>query len=175
MRAPACRHFCSGPASAQGQVARHGRVPHLDGISIDDDPAAVDLVLLPRQAQVARLHLPAVQVSDLRDSDRLWDLRLDCCLQSASCAQLPASLSGQELCRSRVRREACRSVVLTWRGRHVDPDAEPSDCFACSFEFPAVRAASTTGRYACPKCSQHFCLDCDTFIHDVLAVCPGCQ
>lgn len=29
-------------------------------------------------------------------------------------------------------------------------------------------------RFQCPKCRNSFCADCETFVHDVLAVCPGC-
>ncbi|RKO93064.1 Ssl1-like-domain-containing protein [Blyttiomyces helicus] len=40
----------------------------------------------------------------------------------------------------------------------------------------AVGAAadSGTGRYACGKCGEHFCLECDLYVHDVLHNCPGC-
>jgi hypothetical protein len=27
----------------------------------------------------------------------------------------------------------------------------------------------------CPKCNQHFCLDCDIYIHESLHNCPGCE
>lgn len=27
----------------------------------------------------------------------------------------------------------------------------------------------------CPKCKQHFCLDCDIYIHESLHNCPGCE
>lgn len=33
---------------------------------------------------------------------------------------------------------------------------------------------ATSGRYMCPRCGSEFCLECDTFVHDVLHVCPGC-
>lgn len=29
-------------------------------------------------------------------------------------------------------------------------------------------------RFECPKCRHQFCADCETFVHDALAVCPGC-
>ena len=32
-----------------------------------------------------------------------------------------------------------------------------------------------TGRYECPACSKHFCIDCDLFAHEVVHNCPGCQ
>jgi transcription initiation factor TFIIH subunit 2 len=34
---------------------------------------------------------------------------------------------------------------------------------------------ATSGRYECPKCRHHFCLECDAFIHESLHQCPGCQ
>ncbi|PWN31925.1 TFIIH basal transcription factor complex, subunit SSL1 [Meira miltonrushii] len=42
-----------------------------------------------------------------------------------------------------------------------------------STEQPANVASS--GRYECPKCRHHFCLECDAFIHESLHQCPGCQ
>lgn len=38
---------------------------------------------------------------------------------------------------------------------------------------PANVAAS--GRYECPRCHYHFCLECDSFIHESLHQCPGCR
>lgn len=35
--------------------------------------------------------------------------------------------------------------------------------------------ASESGRYQCPACTQHFCIECDLFAHEVLFECPGCQ
>jgi transcription initiation factor TFIIH subunit 2 len=72
-------------------------------------------------------------------------------------------------------------------------------CYACQSLFPttppssAKRAAggdrdaavppavvtskgvSESGRYACPVCEKHFCIDCDVFSHEVIHNCPGCQ
>ncbi|KAK9465359.1 Ssl1-like-domain-containing protein [Lipomyces arxii] len=31
------------------------------------------------------------------------------------------------------------------------------------------------GRFRCPSCRQHFCIDCDLFAHEVLHNCPGCE
>ncbi|GAA94518.1 uncharacterized protein L969DRAFT_83920 [Mixia osmundae IAM 14324] len=70
-------------------------------------------------------------------------------------------------------------------------DSWPAECFACSLKFStvAVSAATTgapptaastasrissTGRYECPRCHNHFCIDCDLHAHEVLGVCPGC-
>lgn len=78
-------------------------------------------------------------------------------------------------------------------------DAEKSTaCYACLTLFPpvgkgkgkdkeAAKAAlseeqakkledvSESGRYACVVCSNHFCIDCDVFAHEVVHNCPGCQ
>lgn len=64
----------------------------------------------------------------------------------------------------------------------------PAACFTCAVPFPAMSASalqapapvasssnvSPTGRYACPKCHNHFCIDCDILVHDQLGFCPGC-
>lgn len=31
-----------------------------------------------------------------------------------------------------------------------------------------------SSRYECPKCHEHFCLECDSYVHEELFVCPGC-
>lgn len=36
------------------------------------------------------------------------------------------------------------------------------------------RVYATSGRYRCSGCKNEFCLECDTYVHDVLHVCPGC-
>lgn len=38
-----------------------------------------------------------------------------------------------------------------------------------------AKGLSESGRYACPVCGSHFCIDCDVFAHDVIHNCPGCQ
>ena len=62
-------------------------------------------------------------------------------------------------------------------------------CFSCLIPFDKTdinATTTTTGTttttsgtssgqyYACPKCKQEFCVDCDIFIHEVLHNCPGC-
>ncbi|KAG2222251.1 hypothetical protein INT45_010664 [Circinella minor] len=61
-------------------------------------------------------------------------------------------------------------------------------CFSCLIPFDKsdINTTTTTGTttttpgtssgqyYACPKCKQEFCMDCDIFIHEVLHNCPGC-
>ncbi|KAH7105691.1 TFIIH basal transcription factor complex, subunit SSL1 [Auriculariales sp. MPI-PUGE-AT-0066] len=55
-------------------------------------------------------------------------------------------------------------------------------CHGCSLPFPVQTGAATgnstegvspLGRYRCSECEQHFCGECDVFVHDVLHVCPG--
>ena len=48
-------------------------------------------------------------------------------------------------------------------------------CFSCLVPFDKAEAgAAGSGQYACPKCKQEFCMDCDIFVHEVLHNCPGC-
>ncbi|PWN26829.1 TFIIH basal transcription factor complex, subunit SSL1, partial [Jaminaea rosea] len=57
-------------------------------------------------------------------------------------------------------------------------------CLGCDEVFPplpeeyvrAVETATlaTSSRYECPKCGSHFCLECDSYTHEELYVCPGC-
>ncbi|ANZ73864.1 BA75_00821T0 [Komagataella pastoris] len=63
-----------------------------------------------------------------------------------------------------------------------------TNCFSCLTEFPQGMSESersnsdnrtkkefhTSSRYQCPDCNNHFCVDCDVFVHDVLHNCPGC-
>lgn len=49
-------------------------------------------------------------------------------------------------------------------------------CFGCQSEFPDFIANRTTSsRYSCADCRQHFCIDCDVFIHEMMHNCPGCE
>ncbi|KAG2568864.1 general transcription factor IIH subunit 2-like [Panicum virgatum] len=48
------------------------------------------------------------------------------------------------------------------------------NCFGCQQNlFNPDGQASLHVR--CPKCNQHFCLDCDIYIHESLHNCPGCE
>ncbi|KAK4202525.1 putative transcription factor [Triangularia verruculosa] len=39
----------------------------------------------------------------------------------------------------------------------------------------AVKAGvSESGRYKCPECEEHFCIDCDIFAHEMIHNCAGC-
>ncbi|KAH8928887.1 TFIIH basal transcription factor complex, subunit SSL1 [Atractiella rhizophila] len=74
-------------------------------------------------------------------------------------------------------------------------DSFPSACHACSLPFSALKiiskvasnegansnpntksgsGLSPTGRYECPNCHNHFCLECELMIHDSLGMCVGC-
>lgn len=66
-----------------------------------------------------------------------------------------------------------------------------SHCAGCDAPFPPISNTPTTdthspnkqlpprisqtGRYECPRCHLHFCLDCDVYVHESLGVCPGCE
>lgn len=39
----------------------------------------------------------------------------------------------------------------------------------------AAAAATPRLRFQCPRCSGVFCLECDTFVHETLYNCPGCE
>ncbi|KAL6199978.1 hypothetical protein ACLB2K_029760 [Fragaria x ananassa] len=50
----------------------------------------------------------------------------------------------------------------------------PKACFGCQESL--LGPGNKPGlRVACPKCKQHFCLDCDIYIHESLHNCPGCD
>lgn len=62
-------------------------------------------------------------------------------------------------------------------------ETDPPSCFSCVFPFVTLAHALQTtqlgdlsplGRYRCPKCTHHFCLECDKLVHDALGFCPGC-
>ncbi|KAL5731643.1 General transcription factor IIH subunit 2 [Ranunculus cassubicifolius] len=50
----------------------------------------------------------------------------------------------------------------------------PQACFGCQQTLPLLGKKPNL-RVACPKCNQHFCLDCDIYIHESLHNCPGCE
>lgn len=58
---------------------------------------------------------------------------------------------------------------VTWR------DAKSTNCYACMVSFPPPSDGSQSGRYRCPTCTQHFCIDCDVLAHHQLHECFGCQ
>lgn len=76
--------------------------------------------------------------------------------------------------------------AISW-GDLAEADEEPSQCLGCATTFDQppedtseqqeegvpVNVASS-GRYECPRCHNHFCLECDSFVHDTLHLCPGC-
>lgn len=51
----------------------------------------------------------------------------------------------------------------------------PKVCFGCQQELPFAGGKVTGVRVACPRCKQHFCFDCDIYIHESLHNCPGCE
>ena len=58
----------------------------------------------------------------------------------------------------------------------VSDNYSSSNCFGCQIDFPAPSSSQlTSSRYVCTECSNHFCIDCDVFIHEILHNCPGCE
>ena len=57
---------------------------------------------------------------------------------------------------------------------------EPTTCFACLrlIGVPSSENPDDEGeemlRYQCPECTNVFCVNCDSFLHDALHNCPGC-
>ncbi|PHT59708.1 hypothetical protein CQW23_02071 [Capsicum baccatum] len=50
----------------------------------------------------------------------------------------------------------------------------PKNCFGCQLSI--LNPGNLPGpQVACPNCKQHFCLDCDIYIHESLHNCPGCE
>lgn len=47
--------------------------------------------------------------------------------------------------------------------------ASKCNCYGCRRELTCKSAT------LCGGCGNHFCVDCDAFIHDVSHVCPGCS
>ncbi|KAF3457095.1 hypothetical protein FNV43_RR01752 [Rhamnella rubrinervis] len=50
----------------------------------------------------------------------------------------------------------------------------PKACFGCQQSL-LISGNKPGLRVCCPKCKQHFCLDCDIYIHESLHNCPGCE
>ncbi|ERN07420.1 general transcription factor IIH subunit 2 [Amborella trichopoda] len=50
----------------------------------------------------------------------------------------------------------------------------PKTCFGCQQVLPNLGNKSGV-RVSCPRCKQHFCVDCDIYIHESLHNCPGCE
>ncbi|PKA59249.1 Phosphoenolpyruvate carboxylase kinase 1 [Apostasia shenzhenica] len=50
----------------------------------------------------------------------------------------------------------------------------PQTCFGCRQSLIS-HGTKTSPHVCCPKCRQHFCLDCDIYIHESLHNCPGCE
>lgn len=46
---------------------------------------------------------------------------------------------------------------------------------AAGAAVPPTKGVSESGRYECPDCHKHFCIDCDVYAHETLHNCFGCQ
>ncbi|KAK3246750.1 General transcription factor IIH subunit 2 [Cymbomonas tetramitiformis] len=44
-------------------------------------------------------------------------------------------------------------------------------CFGCGVDIPSQGGV----RLRCEQCREVFCFDCDTYVHDSLHNCPGCE
>lgn len=57
---------------------------------------------------------------------------------------------------------------------------EPTTCFACLRLIGVSNSDNPDDegeemlRYQCPECTNVFCVNCDSFLHDALHNCPGC-
>ncbi|XP_047257766.1 general transcription factor IIH subunit 2 isoform X2 [Capsicum annuum] len=50
----------------------------------------------------------------------------------------------------------------------------PKNCFGCQLSL--LNPGNLPGpQVACPNCKQHFCLDCDIYLHESLHNCPVCE
>nr|XP_010933222.1 general transcription factor IIH subunit 2 [Elaeis guineensis] len=50
----------------------------------------------------------------------------------------------------------------------------PQTCYGCQQSLVS-HGSKSNFHVSCPKCNQHFCLDCDIYIHESLHNCPGCE
>ncbi|XP_038979096.1 general transcription factor IIH subunit 2-like isoform X1 [Phoenix dactylifera] len=50
----------------------------------------------------------------------------------------------------------------------------PQTCYGCQQSLVS-HGGKSDPHVSCPKCNQHFCLDCDIYIHESLHNCPGCE
>ncbi|KAK0527279.1 hypothetical protein OC842_004921 [Tilletia horrida] len=66
----------------------------------------------------------------------------------------------------------------TGTSRNGDGRSEPSAAAGAAGKDKEKDASQAvlaeSGRYACHRCGNEFCLDCDAFIHEHLHLCPGC-
>lgn len=76
---------------------------------------------------------------------------------------------------------ACLTPFVPRRGQSDQPSAVNGETNGRAVGQAHKRSkdssagASESGRYECPACHQHFCIECDLFAHEVLYECTGCQ
>jgi transcription initiation factor TFIIH subunit 2 len=61
------------------------------------------------------------------------------------------------------------------KGKQKDKSKSNASATAGVLALPEAKGVSESGRYACPACGQHFCIECDVYSHEILHNCPGCQ
>lgn len=73
------------------------------------------------------------------------------------------------------RETRCFSCHATFRSiSFQEQEEEDAEAERMARETEDAKRYATSGRYACRRCHRRFCIECDTFVHDVLHVCPGC-
>jgi transcription initiation factor TFIIH subunit 2 len=65
---------------------------------------------------------------------------------------------------------------LWWEGEPQAGQAQGLYCFGCLRGLGRGRGGMQADMVlCCPNCKQLFCLDCDTYVHESLHNCPGCE
>ncbi|KAA8495554.1 General transcription factor IIH subunit 2 [Porphyridium purpureum] len=59
--------------------------------------------------------------------------------------------------------------------KSVSGAAEADQQRACSACLRSLAAGGESVAAECPRCSEEFCIECDSFIHESLHNCPGCE
>ncbi|CAO1618247.1 unnamed protein product [Sympodiomycopsis kandeliae] len=56
----------------------------------------------------------------------------------------------------------------------TDAGSSPPPTASNGTSSQGIAQLSASSRYECTKCHNHFCLECDSYVHEELFVCPGC-
>ncbi|KAM7496704.1 hypothetical protein LguiA_021118 [Lonicera macranthoides] len=71
--------------------------------------------------------------------------------------------------------EGVISICSCYKAAKVGGGYTCPRCKARVCELPTERRNMLGPCVACLKCKQHFCLECDIYIHESLHNCPGCE
>eukprot|EP00897_Mesotaenium_endlicherianum_P002059 jgi/Mesen1/1881/ME000143S00930 len=87
------------------------------------------------------------------------------------------ALSGASAANLRAGVVAKRSgaLVLKISKKGIEDPSLPQLCFGCQSTLPLPGEEGGGVRLECGRCKRHFCFDCDTYIHESLHNCPGCE